>query len=67
MKKTPLDNNHQTNNSGSNIFDPFEIKENDDSIIEYQGELDPDMHYFNQLAHYLSRSSNCYSESLSVN
>ena len=60
--KIPLDNNHQNNYSESKIFDPFEINENDDSIIEYQGELDPDKHYFNQLAHHLSRSSNYYSE-----
>ena len=39
-----------------------EINENDDSIIEYQCELDPDKHYLNQLAHHLSRSSNYYSE-----
>ena len=51
-----FDANQQNKFSESNIFDPF------DSIIEYQGELDPDKHYFNQLAHYLSRSSNYYSE-----
>ena len=58
----PLDNNHRNNYSESNIFDPFEISENDESIIEYQGELDPDKHYHKQLAHHLSRSSNYYSE-----
>ena len=57
-----FDANQQNKFSESKIFDPFEINENDDSIIEYQGELDPDKHYFNQLAHYLSRSSNYYSE-----
>ena len=41
------------------ISDPFEINENDDNIIEYQGELDPDKY---QLAHHLSRSSNYYLE-----
>ena len=61
-EKIPLGNKHQINYSESKIFDPFEINENDDSIIEYQGELDPDKHYFNQLAHHLSRSSNYYSE-----
>ena len=41
------------------IFDPFELNDNDnDKIIEYQGELDPDKNYFNQLAHHLSKSSN---------
>ena len=61
-EKIPLDNKHQTNYSESKIFDRFEINENDDSIIEYQGELDPDKHYINQLAHHLSRSGNYYSE-----
>ena len=60
--KIPLDNNHQNDYSESKIFDPFEINENEKSIIEYQGELDPDEHNFNQLAHHLSRSSNYYSE-----
>ena len=53
---------NRINFTESKIFDPFEINENDDSTIEYQGELDPDKHYFNQLAHYQSRSSNYYSE-----
>ena len=57
-----FDANHQNKFSESKIFDPFEINENDDSMIEYQDELDPDKHYFKQLAHYLSRSSNYYSE-----
>ena len=60
--KLPLDNNYQNNYSKSKIFDPFEINKNDDSINEYQGELDPDKHFFNQLAHHLSPSSNYYSE-----
>ena len=59
-----FDANQQNKFSESKIFDPFEINENDDSIIEYQGELAPDKHYFNQLAHYLSRSSNYYSEEI---
>ena len=42
----------------SEIFDPFELNDDDnDNIIEYQGERDPDKNYFNQLAHHLSKSS----------
>ena len=57
-----LNTTYQSLYVDSKIFDPFEINENDDNIIEYQGELDPDKNYFNQLAHHLSRSSNYYSE-----
>ena len=53
--------NHQSYFSEEKLFDPYEINENE-NIIEYQGELDPDKHYFNQLAHHLSRSSNYYSD-----
>ena len=32
----------------SDIFDPFELNISDnDNIVEYQGELDPDENYFN--------------------
>ena len=53
--------NHQSYFSEEKLFDPYEINENE-NIIEYQGELDPDKHYFNELAHHLSRSSNYYSD-----
>ena len=47
----------------SEIFDPFELNLGDnDNIVEYQGGLDPDKNYFNQLAHRLSKSSNYYIE-----
>ena len=47
----------------SEIFDPFELNDDDnDNIIEYQGELDPDKNYFNQLAHHFSKSSNYHIE-----
>ena len=47
----------------SEIFDPFEFNISDnDNIIEYQGELDPDKNYFNQLAHHMSKNSNYYIE-----
>ena len=57
-----LNTTYQSLYVDSKIFDPFDINENDDNIIEYQGELDPDKNYSNQLAHHLSRSSNYYSE-----
>ena len=42
----------------SEIFDPFEINDDSDHIVEYQGELDPDKNYFNQFSYYLSQSGN---------
>ena len=46
---------------GTEIFDPFELNDDDsDKTTEYQGELDPDKNYFNQLEHHLSKSSNYY-------
>ena len=32
------------------------------AYIQYQGEMDPNKHYFNQLAHHLIQRSNYYSE-----
>ena len=46
----------------SEIFDPFEINDDSDHIVEYQGELDPDKNYFNQFSYHLSQSSNYYCE-----
>ena len=46
----------------SEIFDPFEINDDSDHIVEYQGELDPDKNYFYQFSYHLSQSSNYYSE-----
>ena len=44
----------------SMIFDPFEI--NEDQIVEYNGELDPDGNYFNQFSHQLNKNSNYHNE-----
>ena len=44
----------------SEIFDHFEINDDNDHILEYQGELDPDKNYFNQFSYYLRQSSNYY-------
>ena len=46
----------------SEIFDPFELNDDDNNIIEYQGELDPDKNYLNQLAHHLSKNSKYHIE-----
>ena len=46
----------------SMIFDPFEINEIEDEIIEFHGEQDPDMNYFNQFLHQFSKSSNYHIE-----
>ena len=46
----------------SMIFDPFEINDIEDEIIEFHGEQDPDRNYFNQFSHQLSKSSNYYIE-----
>ena len=47
---------------GEKIFDPFEINDIDSNIIDYQGDIDPDKNYFNQLSHHLSKSSNYHTE-----
>ena len=46
----------------SMIFDPFEINEIEDEIIEFHGEQHPYKNYFNQFSHQLSKSSNYYIE-----
>ena len=46
----------------SMIFDPFEINEHEDQIVEYNGELVPDRNDFNQFSHQLSKNSNYYNE-----
>ena len=46
----------------SMIFDPFEINDHEDQIVEYNGELDPDRNNFNQFSHQLSKNSNYYNE-----
>ena len=42
----------------------LDLKINDDNnhIVEYEGELDPDKNYFNQFSYHLSQRSNYYSE-----
>ena len=46
----------------SMIFDPFEINEDEDQIVEYNGELNPDRKYFNQFVHQLNKNSNYHNE-----
>ena len=40
----------------------LDINDDNDHIVEYDGELDPDKTYFNQFSYHLSQSSNYYSE-----
>ena len=46
----------------SAIFDPFEINEDEDQIVEYNGELDPDRNYLNQFSHQFNKNSNYHNE-----
>ena len=46
----------------SEIFDPFEINDDSDHLVEYQYELDPDKNYFKRFSYHLSHSSNYYCE-----
>lgn len=42
------------------VFNPFDINEDDDDILDYQGDLDPDKCYFNQYSHQLIRNCNYF-------
>ena len=33
------------------VFNPFDINEDDDDIIEFHGHIDPDRCYFNEYSH----------------
>ena len=46
----------------SMMFYPFQINEDEYQTIEYHGELDPDMNYFDQLSHQLNKNRNYYVE-----
>ena len=46
----------------SMIFDPFEINEDEDQIVAYNGELNPDRNYVNKFSHQLNKSSNYHNE-----
>ena len=40
------------------IFNPFEINDDNNYIIEYQGDLDPNKYYFNEYSEKLIRNCN---------
>ena len=33
--------------NNTKVFNPYEINEDDDDIVEYHGDIDPDKYYFN--------------------
>ena len=46
----------------SKLFHPFEINEDENDILDYHGDLDPDKCYFNQYSHRLIKSCNYFVE-----
>ena len=58
----PLIQRAEFQHPDSMILDPFEIIEDEDQIVEYNGELDPDRNYFNQFSHQLNKKSNYHNE-----
>ena len=48
-----------------NIFDPFNINEDDNDIIAYHGDIDPDKCYFNEFSHRLFKNCNYHTENSS--
>ena len=44
------------------IFNPFDINEDDNEIIEYHGDIDPDRCYFNEYSYKLFKNCNYYTE-----
>ena len=48
-----------------NIFNPFNINEDDNDIIEYHGDIDPETCYFSEFSHILIKSCNYYTENSS--
>ena len=44
----------------SRLFHPFEINEDENDILDYHGDLDPDKRFFNQYSHRLIKSCNYF-------
>ena len=44
------------------IYNPFEINDDNTDIIEYQSDLDPDKHYFNEYSEELIRNCKYHTE-----
>ena len=44
------------------IFNPFDINEDDNEIIEYHGDIDPDRCYFNEYSYKLFKNCNYYTD-----
>ena len=48
--------------NNTKIFNPFDINEDDDDIIEYHGDIDPDKCYFNEYSYKLFKNCNYYTD-----
>ena len=48
--------------NNTKIFNPFDINEDDNDIIEYHGDIDPDKCYFNEYSYKLFKNCNYYSD-----
>ena len=46
----------------SRLFHPFELNEDENDILDYHGDLDPDKCYFNQYSHSLIKNCNYFVE-----
>ena len=48
--------------NNAKIFNPFDINEDDNDIIEYHGDIDPDKCYFNEYSYKLFKNCNYYTD-----
>ena len=48
--------------NNTKVLNPFDINEDDDDIIEYHGDIDPDKCYFNEYSHNFFKNCNYYTE-----
>ena len=63
VQAMPLSSNIATGLWNSmKIFNPFYINEDDNEIIEYHGDIDPDRCYFNEYSYKLFKNCNYYTD-----
>ena len=48
--------------NSTKLFNPFDINEDDNDIIEYHGDIDPDKCYFNEYSYKLFENCNYYTD-----
>ena len=48
--------------NSTKVFNPFDINEDDNDIIEYNGDIDPDKCYFNEYSYKLFENCNYYTD-----